>query len=238
MRYSRLDMPTLSHIQAITLDLDDTLWPVAPTIAGAEQALLHWLLANTPKTAELTQQAEVKQAIRQSVVAKHTTKAHDLGFLRCEVIRETMRQAGDDPQLADKAYEVFNAARQRVTLYDGVAEALARLSAKYRLVAISNGTADVFVTPAAPYFHAAFKAHEAGFAKPDAKIYQLAIAHLALDPEQVLHVGDDAHADAWGAREAGLHTVWINPNGHAWTHVSPQPWTVRHLNEVADHLQA
>ena len=231
-------MHPLSHIQAITLDLDDTLWPVAPTIAGAERDLLDWLLSHAPKTAELTQQAEVKQAIRQVVVAKHTTKAHHLGYLRCEVIRETMRQAGDDPQLADQAYEVFNAARQRVTLYDGVAEALARLSAKYRLVAISNGTADVFVTPAGPYFHAAFKAHEAGVAKPDAKIYQLATSHLALDAGQVLHVGDDAHADAWGAREAGFHSVWINPQGHPWTHDSPQPWTVRHLTEVADHLQA
>lgn len=231
-------MPPLSHIQAITLDLDDTLWPVAPTIAGAEQDLLDWLLAYAPKTAKLTQQAERKQAIRQSIVAQYTSKAHDLGFLRCEVIRETMRQAGDDPQLADKAYEVFNAARQRVTLYDGVAEALARLSAKYRLVAISNGTADVFVTPAAPYFHAAFKAHEVGAAKPDAKIYQLATSHLALGADQILHVGDDAHADAWGAREAGLHAVWINPHGHAWMHDSPQPWTVRHLAEVADYLQA
>jgi putative hydrolase of the HAD superfamily len=231
-------MHPLLHIQAITLDLDDTLWPVAPTIAGAEQDLLDWLLSNTPKTAELTQQAEVKQAIRQRVVAQHTTKAHDLGFLRCEVIRETMRQAGDDPQLADEAYAVFNAARQRVTLYDGVAEALARLSAKYRLVAISNGTADVFVTPAAPYFHAAFKAHEVGVAKPDPKIYQAATSHLVLDADQVLHVGDDARADAWGAREAGLQSVWINPMGHPWAHDSPQPWTVRHLTEVADHLLA
>jgi FMN hydrolase / 5-amino-6-(5-phospho-D-ribitylamino)uracil phosphatase len=231
-------MHPLSHIQAITLDLDDTLWPVAPTIAGAERDLLHWLLSNTPKTAELTQQADAKQVIRQRVVAQHTTKAHDLGFLRCEVIRETMRQAGDDPQLADEAYAVFNAARQRVTLYDGVAEALARLSAKYRLVAISNGTADVFVTPAAPYFHAAFKAHEVGVAKPDAKIYQAATSHLVLDADQVLHVGDDARADAWGAREAGLQSVWINPMGHPWAHNSPQPWTVRHLTEVADHLLA
>ena len=163
-------MPTLSHIRAITLDLDDTLWPVAPTIAGAEQDLLEWLIVHTPKTAELTQQSDVKQSIRQSVVAKHTSKSHDLGFLRCEVIRETMRQAGDDPLLADQAYAVFDAARQRVTLYEGVEETLARLSAKFRLVAISNGTADVFVTPAAPYFHAAFKAHEVGVAKPNPKI--------------------------------------------------------------------
>ena len=229
-------MTQLSHIQAITLDLDDTLWPVAPTIAGAEQDLLQWLRAHMPKTAELTQQAEVKQAIRQTVVAQHSTKEHDLGFLRCEVIRETMRQAGDDPQRADEAYAIFHAAGQRVTLYDGVEEALTRLSAKYRLVAISNGTADVFITPAAPYFHAAFKAHEVGVAKPDVKIYQLATSHLALDAYQVLHVGDDARTDVWGAREAGMQTVWINPQGHPWMHDTPEPWTVRHLTEVADHL--
>ena len=216
----------------------DPLWPVAPPIAGAEQDLLQWLRAHTPKTAELTQQAEVKQAIRQTVVAQHSTKEHDLGFLRCEVIRETMRQAGDDPQRADEAYAVFNSARQRVTLYDGVEEALTRLSAKYRLVAISNGTADVFITPAAPYFHAAFKAHEVGVAKPDVKIYQLATSHLALDAYQVLHVGDDARTDVWGAREAGMQTVWINPQGHPWMHDTPEPWTVRHLTEVADHLLA
>ena len=230
-------MPKLSHIQAITLDLDDTLWPVAPTITGADEDLQRWLLVNTPKTAQLTQRTEVKAAISQSVLAKHTLKAHDLGFLRREVIRETMRQAGDDPQLANEAYAVFDTARQRVNLYEGVKEALARLSTKFCLVAISNGTADVFVTPAAPYFHAACKAHEVGVAKPGLKIYQAATAYLALDADQVLHVGDDAHADAWGAREAGLHTVWVNPQDHPWTHDSPQPWTIRHLTEVADHFQ-
>jgi len=53
-------MQKLSHIQAITLDLDDTLWPVAPKIRGAEQDLLHWLVVNTPETAKLTQRTEVK----------------------------------------------------------------------------------------------------------------------------------------------------------------------------------
>ena len=225
------------HIQAISFDLDDTLWPVAPTITGAEQDLLNWLLINTPETAKLTQITEVKDAIRKSVLAKHTMKAYDLGYLRREVIRETMRQAGDDPQLATAAYMVFDTARQRVTLYAGVKEALARLSTKFRLVAISNGTADVFVTPAAPYFHAAFKAHEVGVAKPDPKIYQAATSYLGLDADQVLHVGDDAHTDAWGAREAGLHTVWINPQEHPWTHGSPKPLTIKHLSELVEHFE-
>jgi putative hydrolase of the HAD superfamily len=185
----------------------------------------------------LTRQSEVKSAIRQEVIAKHPTRSHDLGFLRREMIRESLRLAGDDPLFADLAYRVFDAARQRVTLFQGVQDALARLALKYRLVAISNGTADVFVTPAGPYFDAAFSAHEVGIAKPDAKIYHAATTYLGLRPEQVLHIGDDAVADAWGAKKAGLQTAWINPEGHLWVHESPQPWTVRDLAEVAQYLQ-
>jgi putative hydrolase of the HAD superfamily len=185
----------------------------------------------------LTRQSGVKQAIRQEVIAQHQARSHDLGFLRREMIRESLRLAGDDPQLADVAYIVFDAARQRVTLFQGVEEALARLALKYRLVAISNGTANVFVTPAGPYFDAAFSAHDVGIAKPDAKIYHAAATYLGLRPEQVLHIGDDAIADAWGAKEAGLQAVWINPEGHLWVHQSPQPWTVRDLTEVAECLQ-
>ena len=36
-------MLDLSRIRAITLDLDDTLWPVWPTIHRAEQVLSDWL---------------------------------------------------------------------------------------------------------------------------------------------------------------------------------------------------
>ncbi|MCX7270365.1 MAG: hypothetical protein NT095_07735, partial [Burkholderiales bacterium] len=61
-------MHLISHIQAITLDLDDTLWPVAPTIAGAEQDLLEWLCVHSPQTADLTRQIEVKKTIRQQVI--------------------------------------------------------------------------------------------------------------------------------------------------------------------------
>lgn len=84
-------MHLISHIQAITLDLDDTLWPVAPTIAGAEQDLLEWLCVHSPQTADLTRQIEVKKTIRQQVIAKHQDRLHDLGFLRREIIRESMR---------------------------------------------------------------------------------------------------------------------------------------------------
>jgi len=231
-------MLTLSKIQAITLDLDDTLWPVWPTIARAEVVLQDWLALHAPKTALLCGNAEVKKGIRAEVNQRHADKAHDLSFLRREAIRESLLRAGDAPHLADDAFEVFFAARQDVKLYDGVQEALERLAARYPLVGLSNGNADVFRTAAGPYFKAAVSARQFGVAKPDARIFHAAAAQLNLPADAVLHLGDDATTDVWGALNAGMQTAWVNTQGHDWPHPLAQPLTVSHLAELCDHLLA
>jgi len=229
-------MLTISKIQAITLDLDDTLWPVWPTIARAEVVLQDWLTLHAPQTARLCADTEFKKRIRAEVNQRHVDKAHDLSFLRHESIRQSLIRAGDAPYLADEAFEVFFAERQNVTLYDGVEQALARLALRYPLVGLSNGNADVFRTAAGPYFKASVSARQFGVAKPDVRIFHAAAAQLNLSPESVLHLGDDAHTDVMGAMNAGMQTAWINTQGHDWPHDSVQPLTVSHLAELCDHL--
>ncbi|MBU3647984.1 MAG: HAD family hydrolase, partial [Limnohabitans sp.] len=126
-----------------------------PTIARAELALQTWLQQHAPETASLCAQVAVRQAIRSEVQQRHPDMVHDLSFLRRESIRASLQRAGDSPDLAEPAFEVFFAERQNVVLYDGVLEALAKLAARYPLVSVSNGNADVFRTAAAPYFTAA-----------------------------------------------------------------------------------
>ena len=43
----------LSRIRAITLDLDDTLWPVWPTIHRAEDVLRAWMDTHAQRAAAL-----------------------------------------------------------------------------------------------------------------------------------------------------------------------------------------
>jgi HAD superfamily hydrolase (TIGR01509 family) len=229
-------MLNLSKIQAITLDLDDTLWPVWPTIARAEVFLQDWLTLHAPQTARLCADTEFKKRIRAEVNQRHVDKAHDLSFLRHESIRQSLIRAGDAPYLADEAFEVFFAERQNVTLYDGVEKALARLALRYPLVGLSNGNADVFRTAAGPYFKASVSARQFGVAKPDVRIFHAAATQLNLSAESVLHLGDDAHTDVMGAMNAGMQTAWINTQGHDWPHDSVQPLTVSHLAELCDHL--
>ncbi len=231
-------MLNLSKIQAITLDLDDTLWPVWPTIARAEVVLQDWLALHAPQTALLCAEPGMKQAIRAEIHQRHVDQHHDLSFLRREAIRESLLRAGDAPHLADAAFDVFFTERQNVKLYDGVPQALARLAARYPLVSLSNGNADVFRTEAGPYFQAAVSARTFGVAKPDVRIFHAAAAQLNLPAEAVLHLGDDAMTDVMGAMNAGMQTAWVNTQGHAWPHDSAQPLTVSHLAELCDHLLA
>jgi HAD superfamily hydrolase (TIGR01509 family) len=231
-------MLNLSKIQAITLDLDDTLWPVWPTIARAEVVLQDWLTLHAPQTALLCSDAEQKKRIRAEVNQRHADKVHDLSFLRHESIRQSLICAGDSPHLADEAFEVFFAERQNVTLYDGVQQALERLAARYPLVALSNGNADVFRTAAGPFFKASVSARQFGVAKPDVRIFHAAAQQLNVPAQAVLHLGDDAHTDVMGAMNAGMQTAWVNTQDHDWPHDVVQPLTVRHLAELCDHVLA
>lgn len=233
-------MPALSslpsNIRAITLDLDDTLWPIAPVIARAEQGLQDWLNQNAPATAALSH--ETKQALRRAVHAAHPERAHDLSFLRREAIRACLREAGDDPSLAESAFEVFFGLRQQVQFHSGKLDALARLAKRYRLVALSNGNADIFRTEAAPFFYAAVRAHEFGVAKPDPRIFHAAVQAAQVHAAEVLHVGDDSQHDVEGARAAGIAAAWITPADSVWTHGGSEPLRFVHLRDLCDHLQA
>ncbi len=231
-------MIDLTQIQAITFDLDDTLWPIAPTIKHADQMLAAWLAQHAPQTAKLSADLALRQEIRSLIEAQHPERCHDLSFLRLASIRETLLRAGEPEHLAEPAFEAFFAGRNQVFVFDGVLQALERLSARFPLVAVSNGNADVFRTPVGPYFQASVSARDCGVAKPDPRIFQAAAQRLGLPPEAVLHVGDDALADAVGARAVGMQAVWVNPHERDWPHNSSPPLTLSEVTQLCDHLLA
>jgi HAD superfamily hydrolase (TIGR01549 family) len=207
-------MPSdLRTVTALTLDLDDTLWPVRPTLAAAEQVLARWLREHAPATAQGVPPAAML-ALRAEVAAEHPHWGHDLSAIRRETIRRALRRHGDDPALADVAFEVFFEARHAVTLYDDVLPGLARLASRYRLVAVSNGNAELHRVGLDRFFAGSVSARLHGVAKPDPSIFRAACEAAGATPQQVLHLGDDLDADVGGALAAGLHAGWIcRPDG-------------------------
>lgn len=211
------------RVRAITLDLDDTLWPIWPTIARAEGVLQQWLDAHAPATAALGRDKGTLREVRNQMHTLRPDLTHDMSALRRESIRLLLQRAGDDPALAEPAFEVFFAERQRVELFADALPALAFLSSRFPVVALSNGNADVHRVGLGEHFHASISAREFGVGKPDARIFHAGAAAAGVSAAEVLHIGDDAHLDGVGALSAGMQLAWVNRGEHAWEHAPLQP---------------
>ncbi len=231
------------RILAVSLDLDDTLWPVEPAIGGAEQALDAWLRQHLPAVAQAWPIAALRE-LRDRISAQRPDLAHDFTAQRLLTLRHALRSSGIDSEaLVQQAFEVYFKARNDVSLYADALPALTALAARVPLVSISNGNADLARIGLQRHFRASFSARELGMAKPSAGIFHAACAGLGLAPEHVLHVGDDPELDVAGARSAGLRSAWLNRSGGRWpTHgalagVRPD-LELRDLGELASRILA
>ena len=220
--------------RVISLDLDDTLWPVAPVIAAAEAALQSWLREHHPR-AVLGLTVDSMRDLRTRVAERFPLKSHDLTFLRRQALAEMFAAAGyPDGPAVDDAFEIFLSQRNRVEFYADVLPALTRLRAKYRLFALSNGNADLERCGIADLFDGHITASAAGAAKPDARIYAHLLRAAGVPPIEVLHVGDDPLADVVGATQAGLQAVWLNRDARNWPEQFAPP--ARTVTTLADIL--
>ena len=231
-------MLNLKIVKAVTLDLDDTLWPVWPAIERAEKALEHWLQQHAPMTAVLFANASVRDEIRSHLVGTRPELKHNLSALRRESIRMALHRSKENPLLAEQAFDVFFAERNRVVLFGDAMLALAFLAARFPVVALSNGNADIKTIGIAPYFRASISAQGFGVAKPDARIFHAAAGAVDVSPEHVLHIGDDPGLDVLGALNAGMQTVWLNRPDHAWMHDSTPHLSVTSLKQLCDYMEA
>jgi putative hydrolase of the HAD superfamily len=230
-------MLDIARIKAISLDLDDTLWPIWPTIERAEKVLHEWLGEHAPMSAALFSSPSALREIRDYMATNRPELKHDLSAVRRESIRLALYRAGENPLLADQAFDVFFAERQRVELFEDARPALEFLSARFPLVSVSNGNADLQRVGIAGYFRAAISAREFGAGKPDPRIFHAAAGSVDVTPEQVLHVGDDATLDALGALNAGMQAAWLNRADHLWPHELQPHVTLTNLTELCELLK-
>jgi FMN hydrolase / 5-amino-6-(5-phospho-D-ribitylamino)uracil phosphatase len=232
-------------IRAITLDLDDTLWPFALIGARIEQVLDAWLCTHSPRTAEAFPSPRM-HALREGVIAAHPHLLHDMSTL-CRLTLETaFTESGEAPgqvrALTERAYDVFYAERNRVEYYPDALEALQRISARLPILALSNGNADLARVGIGHLFVGQLGAREHGAPKPEASIFHAACERLGCAPHEVLHVGDHIDMDVVGAARAGLRTAWVHRDDlrehHPhWPHADIVPDLIVHdLAALADRI--
>ncbi|MDR2013708.1 MAG: HAD family hydrolase [Rhodanobacter sp.] len=208
------------RILAISLDLDDTLWPIQPVIHAAEQHLDAWLKHHHAAVAAAWPIPALR-ALRERIAVERPDIAHDFTAQRKLMLEQAFAACGIGRDPVEPAFEVFYAARNRVDCYPDVGPALSALAARLPLASISNGNADLQRIGLRAHFRHTICARQIGMAKPAPAIFHAACARLGIAPEHMLHVGDDPALDIEGARAAGLRTAWLNRSAAAWSDAAP-----------------
>lgn len=223
-------------VQAITLDLDNTLWDIFPVVEKAEAETYRHIENSFPRVAELCT-LEYLRNLRDEIYFTRTDIQHDLTEVRRVAYAQVLDQAGyTDNGRSQELAEFFVWHRNQVELYPDVPDALEQLSAKFPIVALTDGNADLEVIGINKYFLENLSAAKVGARKPDSKGFLMACKLTRTKPEHTLHIGDHPNYDVFGAQSAGLQAMWVRRNNEVWDEQFRPDYCVESLEQAVEIL--
>ena len=211
--------------RAILLDLDDTLIDGSGVIS-ATVAMCEVFTARHPEF----RLDPMRLAQANGASWERSWKDHEGQWVRGElddlglstiVWTRALRELGvDEPELfaAEAARDHVSAAAAATRPYDEVLSVLDELAAADVILGVvTNGSSTAqrakVETLGRERFAVVVVSGEHGVAKPDQRIFEIALAALDLPASEVVHVGDNLVSDIVGASSTGLGTVWVNRSG-------------------------
>jgi putative hydrolase of the HAD superfamily len=121
--------------------------------------------------------------------------------------------------LPEDCAHLFRAAtRKRMFIYPTVKQGLDQLKKGYRLGIVSNAQeaftlSELDLYGLRPYFETIVLSSREGVKKPNSRIFQAALDHLGIGPQQAAFVGNDLFADVLGAGKLGMKTIYLGRPG-------------------------
>lgn len=144
------------------------------------------------------------------------------------------------PDIADKINELYlQESPKKTHLLPNALEVLDYLKNKYPLHLITNGFVEVQYTKLngsglRPYFQNITTSEEAGYLKPDRRVFDSAMRSAGARPEHSIYIGDHFETDVIGSRNAGMDQVHFNTNG--WVGREAPTYEIVDLKELIDIL--
>nr|BFF03289.1 HAD family hydrolase [Streptoalloteichus tenebrarius] len=163
----------------------------------------------------------------------------DYETMRRDRARAFYRDLGerlDDGEIAEREARRQVVMERSWSVYADVLPCLDWLrAAGLRVAAVTNASgahqrAKLDALGLSDFFDHVAIAGEIRAAKPDPVIFHTTCLALGVDPGEAVHVGDRLDLDAVGARDAGLHGVWLNRDGKR----TPPPPGVSVITSLAE----
>jgi HAD superfamily hydrolase (TIGR01549 family) len=205
--------------RAVLFDLDDTLFDHARAASAALARVhgQHACFTRRPFDDFAEAHARHLEELHQRVIVG------DMGIdgARIERFRRLFAEAGVEPRgetLAETAAVYRTAYLDARCAVDGAYQLLAALKPHARIAIVSNNLlAEQQGKVALCRFDAVVDAlvvsEEAGVAKPDPRIFDIALERIGCRASEAVMVGDSWTTDVLGARAAGIRVVWFNRTG-------------------------
>ncbi len=204
----------VSQIQAMSFDLDDTLYDNMPYIVSAEQYLLTYIAEYYPQAAHISKSEW--QQFKLAALEEAPDLRHDVGMLRTVTLTKGFIYAGfnssDLPDAVSDCFDAFYYQRSNFKVDDGIKKVLSYLSKKLPLVVITNGNVDCSKIGISKYFTHILHAGKDGKMKPSSDMYDKASKLLDIHPSAILHIGDNLDKDVKGSMDAGFKSAWFAVN--------------------------
>jgi FMN hydrolase / 5-amino-6-(5-phospho-D-ribitylamino)uracil phosphatase len=225
-------------IKLLSFDLDDTLWPNRVTIHKTEETLYSWFKNHQPQIAEKYSIQQLLQK-RKDLTQQNPHLSHDITAIRYlslhELAQESQFDASQSKLFVQQAFDIYYTARNQVQLYNDIIPVLKKLQSRYKMIAVSNGNADITKTQTGleQFFEFSWSAAEAGKEKPHPKIFQDIMEKTQLAPHNIIHIGDDPVTDIQGAHNADINAIWLNREQQKWPEeLSPPEYEINNLYQL------
>ncbi|MDX5319650.1 MAG: YjjG family noncanonical pyrimidine nucleotidase [Bacteroidota bacterium] len=142
--------------------------------------------------------------------------------LRLRRFKETFEELGLEHRHHPLTFsdQYISRCTEKPGLFPHAHEVLGSLQEKYPMSIITNGFPEsqhrkMKASNLHGYFHHLIISEEVGYAKPHEGIFFAALEKARVNKEEVVMIGDNAHADVEGAQKAGIKAIWFNPHGES-----------------------
>ena|SRR3989338_2620889 len=196
----------MADVKAVIFDLYGTLIYLAEETKPHER-LFADIGLQTPD--------EVKQARRIALTENFNTLADFVKRIN-KIKRDAGTKIKSDIEIDIAQYEQeLEAEKASASLYSETKSVLGDLRKRNIQVGLISNLASPYKEPffklgLAEYFDGVIFSCDAGFKKPDKRIYQKIIGMFNLNPAQALMTGDKVYADVDGPKSIGMNAVYLD----------------------------
>ena len=211
-------------LKAITFDFWNTLYKAAPYAFALRRKFMFEVFAKNHIDVSVDQVDEAEEVARTEwnrIWREEYRTPPAADWVRWMLDELLIQLPSEDfDALADYFDRSLLEANPGPTLIDGAAETIPRLAQRYKLGVISDSGLSTGNTlrhflkrdGLLDCFTCTTFSNEVGVSKPHARIFQITLDRLGVQPRDAVHLGDLTHSDIAGAKAIGMQAVRLTAN--------------------------